>query len=68
MENLPYELFLTIIGKDVEVYRALLAIPCFARMLTIGKILDCMVNFGYDVRVKQWYIVSHFNAIKNIAE
>jgi len=57
MEHFPFELWCLIIGSDVDVYRALLVVPRFARFLTIGKILDFMVLFGYDVRIEN--VVAH---------
>jgi hypothetical protein len=52
MDKLPYEIFSIIIGLDINVYRGLLSVPCFARLLTIGKIFDNAVLFGYDARVE----------------
>ena len=43
--------FCLIIGGNVAIYRTLLAIPSFARFLTIGRIFDFMVLFGHDVQV-----------------
>lgn len=49
--DLPLEILHQIAQIGELVYRALLAIPAFARSMTIGKILDYMELFGHDVKI-----------------
>lgn len=50
-DQLPIEILHQIAQTDELTYRAMLAIPAFARSITIGKILDFMELFGHTVNV-----------------
>lgn len=49
MDYLPIEILLKIGTIDQSVYIAMLAIPKFARALTIGFRLDTMTQFGFII-------------------
>lgn len=49
MDTLPVELLHEIASHDQAAYRALLAIPLFARSLNPGTIVDYKINFGYSI-------------------
>lgn len=54
MEQLPIEILTHIalsLGQDTSVYRAMLAVPAFARKLTPGIIVDYMIRFGFSVEI-----------------
>jgi hypothetical protein len=59
MDNLPIEL-LHLMAYDISTYRALLAIPLFARSLTSSSRCDYMIRFGYSVKITrdeiQWML------------
>jgi hypothetical protein len=48
---IPLELLYVIAAVDEQSYRAMLAIPLFARSLTPGKVVDFMIAFGYSVAI-----------------
>ncbi len=49
MQNLPFEMWHEIIGRDEHVYRGMLAVPAFARALTPGRRVDFWLAMGYSV-------------------
>lgn len=57
MEMMPLELLHLIAETDELTYRAMLIIHFFARSITMGKILDYMVLFQHDVKVKHGTII-----------
>lgn len=52
MELFPFDIYCEIIGTDIDIYRGLLSIPCFARLLTIGKVFDMAIKFGFGVEIQ----------------
>ena len=48
MNDIPVEILLLIGLNDQETYRGMLAIPKFARAVTIGYRLNAMEKFGFD--------------------
>lgn len=76
MDVLPYEIFSLIIGLDVTIYRGLLSIPYFTSFLTIGRIFDYAILFGYDVKVVSlgwgryctvWYLHNNIHRVNGPA-
>ena len=63
MENLHLELF-DLICEDELTYRGMLSIPCFARTLTVGRILDFMLKYGHSVVISK---VINFGIWHNIS-
>lgn len=65
MENFPLGIFQTIIGTDVTVYRALLGVSTFARLLNPSNRTDFMVLFGYGVDITDygifWWLHDEFH-------
>jgi hypothetical protein len=65
MYDLPIEMIYSIAGMNVSAYRAMLAVPRFARSLGPGAIVDFKIAFGYFVEIRFgqtcWYLngVSH---------
>ena len=59
MDELPIELLHVIASFDQGSYRALLAIPFFARSLNPSIRTDYMIAFGYSVKITEnrirWY-------------
>ena len=59
MDTLPIELLHVIASFDQGAYRALLAIPFFARSLNPSIRTDYKISFGYSVRITknftEWY-------------
>ena len=57
---LPIELLHVIASFDIKAYRALLAIPFFARSLNPGLIVDYRISFGDSVRTAginpSWFV------------
>jgi hypothetical protein len=53
---MPIEMLDLIAAADEQSYRAMLAVPLFARSQTPGKIVDFMIGFGYSVRITEDYI------------
>ena len=51
MDTLPVELLHEIASHDQAAYRALLAIPLFARSLNPGVIVDYKIAFGFDIDI-----------------
>jgi hypothetical protein len=58
---MPLEMLDLIAAVDEQSYRAILAIPLFARSLTPGKVVDFMIGFGYSVRITKSYIEWYLN-------
>jgi hypothetical protein len=58
---MPLEMLDLIAAVDKQSYRAMLAIPLFARSLTPGKVVDFMIAFGYSVDITKSYIVWYLN-------
>jgi hypothetical protein len=58
---IPLEILDLIAAVDVKAYRAMLAIPLFARSLGPGKVVDFMIGFGYSVAITKSYIVWYLN-------
>jgi hypothetical protein len=54
--DLPLEIIYALASTDVAVYRALLALPRFARSLGPGAVVDFMIAFGYTVKITADYI------------
>jgi hypothetical protein len=48
---LPIELYHVIAGQSPEVYRAMLALPVFARSIDVSARYDYMIMFGHSVLV-----------------
>ena len=55
MDSLPLEILHELVC-DLSTYRALLAIPAFARSLTPSTRCDYMIRFGYRVEITRDYI------------
>jgi hypothetical protein len=53
---MPLDMLDLIAAADAKAYRAMLAIPLFARSLSICKVVDFMIVFGYSVRITKNYI------------
>jgi hypothetical protein len=49
--DLPIEMLHLIASIDVQIYRAMLAMPLFSRSLGPGVIVDFMIAFGYTVEI-----------------
>ena len=58
---LPIELLHVIASFDQGAYRALLAIPFFARSLNPSIRTDYMIAFGYSVMITEDFIEWHLN-------
>jgi hypothetical protein len=56
MNDLPLEIMIHELVCDLSTYRALLAIPAFARLLTPSTRCDYMIRFGYRVEITQYHI------------
>jgi hypothetical protein len=63
--DLPLEMLGILASTDVAVYRALLALPLFARSLSPGKVVDFMIAFGYTVEITADYIKWYLNGEKH---
>jgi hypothetical protein len=53
---MPIEMLDLIAAVDVKAYRAMLAIPLFARSLGSDKVVDYMIEFGYSVNITENHI------------
>jgi hypothetical protein len=51
MNDLPIEIMIHELVYDLSTYRALLAIPAFARSLTPSTRCDYMIRFGYRIEI-----------------
>jgi hypothetical protein len=58
---MPPEMLDLIAAVDEQSYRAMLAVPLFARSLTPGKVVDFMIAFGYSVKITKYYIGWYLN-------
>jgi hypothetical protein len=58
---MPLEMLDLIAAVDVKAYRAMLAVPLFARSLSAGKVVDFMIAFGYSVRITKYHILWYLN-------
>jgi hypothetical protein len=55
MNTLPLELLYEIVSNNKESYKALLAVPLFARSLTPDVIVDFKMSFGYGIEIAACY-------------
>jgi hypothetical protein len=65
---LPLEILHVIAACHVESYRALLAIPVFARSVVTthhSKVIDYMIHFGYSVKIGNYAIYWHLNGLSH---
>jgi hypothetical protein len=58
---MPIEMLDLIAAVDVKAYRAMLAIPLFARSLSICKVVDFMIAFGYSVVITKYHTIWYLN-------
>jgi hypothetical protein len=58
--DLVLEMLYVIAAVDEQSYKAMLAVPLFARSLTPDKVVDFMIAFGYSVEITKnhigWYL------------
>lgn len=60
MQTLPVEVLGVIAGKSPAAYRAMLAVPQFARSLNPGTIVDYKIRFGHNIRITKDVIVWYY--------